>query len=272
MKNKTRLDTLLVHRGLFDSRSRAASSILAGHVRVGGSQERAEKPGTMVPDDIEIAITEQPRFVSRGGLKLERALERFGIVVAGRCCLDVGASTGGFTDVLLQSGAAAVTAVDVGYGQLDWRLRNDERVTVLERVNARELEPPGLPYRADLITVDVSFIGLAKVLPAVTRCAAPTFDLLALVKPQFEVGREYVASGGVVRHASDRLDALVAVGDAARELGLAVHGYCASGVPGPAGNRESFIWCSEAGRRGVDDLVAAAFEAEPGARRERVPG
>jgi 23S rRNA (cytidine1920-2'-O)/16S rRNA (cytidine1409-2'-O)-methyltransferase len=272
MTKKTRLDTLLVQRGLCDSRSRAASAILAGDVRVGASGARASKPGTMLPEDVAIEITEQPRYASRGGLKLQRGIEWFGISVQGRRCLDVGASTGGFTDCLLQAGAAAVIAVDVGYGQLDWKLRNDDRVTVLERRNARELDPADLPYRPDLITVDVSFIGLAKVLPALARCAAPSFDLVALVKPQFEAGREHVAAGGVVRDAGDRLDTLVAVGEAARGLGLAVHAYCSSGLPGPAGNRESFVWVSEGERGGVDDLVAVALEAEPDARPERMAG
>jgi 23S rRNA (cytidine1920-2'-O)/16S rRNA (cytidine1409-2'-O)-methyltransferase len=270
MAGKTRLDTLLVKRGLFVSRSRAAGAVMAGHVRVGAAGGSAAKPGTMVPEDVEVAVEAQPRYVSRGGLKLERALACFRVEVTGRHCLDVGASTGGFTDCLLQAGAAAVTAVDVGYGQLDWKLRSDERVTVLERRNVRELAPEDLPYRPDLITVDVSFIGLAKVLPALARCAAPRFDLLALVKPQFEIGRERVGSGGVVRSADDRLKALVSVGEAARQVGLAVHRYCGSGLPGPAGNRESFIWCSEQERSGVEDLVAAALEAEPDGRPERV--
>lgn len=270
MSQKTRLDTLLVQRGLFDSRNRAATSVLAGHVRLGAAAERAIKPGTVVPDDIEITLEEQPRFVSRGGLKLERALACFGITPAGRRCLDIGASTGGFTDCLIQLGAAAVTAVDVGYGQLDWKLRGDKRVTVLERRNARDLDPADLPYRPDLITVDVSFIGLGNVFPAIQRCASPSFDLLALVKPQFEVGREQVGSGGVVRGAPERHGALVSVGAAARELGLSVQGYCSSGLPGPAGNRESFIRCREGERAGVDDLAAAALEAEPDAVPESV--
>jgi 23S rRNA (cytidine1920-2'-O)/16S rRNA (cytidine1409-2'-O)-methyltransferase len=264
-KTRTRLDALLVRRGLFESRSRAASSVLAGQVRLGTKAEPAAKPGKMVPEDIEIALEEEPRFVSRGGLKLERALDCFGIDVASRRCLDVGASTGGFTDCLLQRGAAAVTAVDVAYGQLDWKLRSDERVTVVERLNARDLTPGELSYRPDLITVDLSFIGLAKVLPALSRCTASRFDLLALVKPQFEIGRERVGRGGVVRGASDRLETLVAVGNAALRLGFSVHGFCSSGLPGPAGNRESFILCREGERPGVEDLIAAALEAEPDA-------
>jgi 23S rRNA (cytidine1920-2'-O)/16S rRNA (cytidine1409-2'-O)-methyltransferase len=264
MPEKVRLDRLLVTRGLFDSRSSAAGSVLAGEVRIGDGT-RADKPGMLVPDDIGIRLLERPRYVSRGGVKLENALSRFGIEVAGRKCLDVGASTGGFTDCLLQAGANHVVAVDVAYGGLDWRIRNDERVTVLERCNARDLKPSDLPYAPDLMTVDVSFIGLAKILPAIVACAAHGFDLVALVKPQFEVGRERVGKGGVVRDAKDRLDALVSVGETARGLGLSVRGYCPSGLPGPAGNLESFIWCTEAGRDGVDDIRLAARRAEPGA-------
>jgi 23S rRNA (cytidine1920-2'-O)/16S rRNA (cytidine1409-2'-O)-methyltransferase len=263
MSQKLRLDHLLVKRGLFESRSRAAGSVLAGEIRIGADGARAEKPGMLVPEDIGVNVRERPRYVSRGGLKLERALSVLEIEVAGRRCLDVGASTGGFTDCLLKAGAAHVVAVDVAYGELDWKIRGDERVTVLERRNARDLDRGELPYSPDLIAVDVSFIGLAKVLPAVAGCAAPAFDLLALVKPQFELGRERVGKGGVVREARHRLDALVSVGEAARRLGLPVHGYCSSGLPGPAGNRESFIWCTEIARGGVDDLRSAAREAEP---------
>jgi 23S rRNA (cytidine1920-2'-O)/16S rRNA (cytidine1409-2'-O)-methyltransferase len=177
----------------------------------------------------------------------------------------VGASTGGFTDVLLQRGAQSVIALDVAYGELHWRLRNDERVTVIERRNARSLDPGELPYAPDLIVADVSFISLAKVLPAVIGAAANSFDLLALVKPQFEVGRERVGKGGVVRSADERRAALVSVGEFAHEeLGLSVLGYAASGLPGPAGNRESFVWLAEPGRQGaLDNVEAAARRAEP---------
>jgi 23S rRNA (cytidine1920-2'-O)/16S rRNA (cytidine1409-2'-O)-methyltransferase len=263
MPEKLRLDRLLVRRGLFDSRSSAAGSVLAGEVRLGNEGTPADKPGMLVPEDIGISVLERPRYVSRGGVKLENALLEFDLDDASRRCLDVGASTGGFTDCLLQKGAAHVVAVDVAYGELDWRIRNDERVTVLERRNARELKRHDLPFAPDLLTVDVSFIGLAKVLPALRACAAEEFDLLALVKPQFEVGRERVGKGGVVREAEDRLDALVSVGEAAEDLGLSVRGYCASGLPGPAGNLESFIWCTESARPGVDDLRSAALAAEP---------
>jgi 23S rRNA (cytidine1920-2'-O)/16S rRNA (cytidine1409-2'-O)-methyltransferase len=260
---RRRLDALLVERGLFESRSKASAAVLAGDVHLGRGRRRAEKPGTLVPEEVEVQVKAPPRYVSRGGTKLQHALACFGMSPLDRLSLDVGASTGGFTDCLLQGGAARVVALDVGYGELDWKLRQDPRVTAIERTNARFLEPELLPYAPDLITIDVSFIGLAKVLPAVAGCAAGRFDLIALVKPQFELGPERVGKGGVVRVANDRLEALVRAGEAARAAGLAVRGYCASGLPGPAGNRESFIWCADAAQAGVDDLVAAALRAEP---------
>jgi 23S rRNA (cytidine1920-2'-O)/16S rRNA (cytidine1409-2'-O)-methyltransferase len=210
-------------------------------------------------------VAEAPPYVSRGGVKLANALDAFGLDPDGRRALDVGASTGGFTDVLLQRGAEHVIALDVAYGELHWRLRNDERVTVIERRNARSLEPGELPYAPDLVVADLSFISLTKVLPAVVAIAAPRFDLLAMVKPQFEVGRDRVGKGGVVRSAGDRRAALVSVGSFAREeLGLSVLGYATSGLPGPAGNRETFVWLAEAGRDGaVEDLEAAARRVEP---------
>jgi 23S rRNA (cytidine1920-2'-O)/16S rRNA (cytidine1409-2'-O)-methyltransferase len=262
---KQRLDTLLTERGLYESRSRAAAAVLAGDVRLGGDGMRAQKPGQLVAEDVELAVAEAPAYVSRGGVKLANALQSFGIDPAGRHCLDVGASTGGFTDCLLQRGAAAVVALDVAYGELHWQLRQDPRVTVLERSNARALGPAALPFAPDLVVADVSFISLAKALPPALACAPPEFDCLAMVKPQFELGRGRVGKGGVVRSADDRREALVAVGELAREkLGLSVLGYASSGLPGPAGNRESFIWIAEPGREGsVDDLVAAARRVEP---------
>jgi 23S rRNA (cytidine1920-2'-O)/16S rRNA (cytidine1409-2'-O)-methyltransferase len=260
---KTRLDALLVERGLFESRSRAAAAVMAGEVRLGAGGERAQKPGQLVAGDAEVAVDELPGFVSRGGVKLANALDAFGLDPSGRCCLDVGASTGGFTDCLLQRGAEHVIALDVAYGELHWTMRNHPRVTVIERVNARALEPGELPYPPDLITVDVSFISLTKVLPALLACAATRFDCLALVKPQFEVGRERVGKGGVVRSADDRRSALTSVGECAVGLGYAVLGFTSSGLPGPAGNRESFVWIAESGRGGsVGDLEAAAREVE----------
>jgi 23S rRNA (cytidine1920-2'-O)/16S rRNA (cytidine1409-2'-O)-methyltransferase len=260
---KRRLDTLLAERGLFDSRSRAAAAVIAGDVSVEGRP--AQKPGQLVAENAAVAVAEPPRYVSRAGLKLENALDAFGVDPTGRRALDVGAATGGFTDCLLQRGAAAVIALDVAYGELHWRIRNDPRVTVMERRNARSLDPDELPYAPDLIVADVSFISLTKVLPAVFAAAAPRFDCLALVKPQFEAGRERVGKGGVVRSADHRRAALVSVGEHARSrLGAAVLGYASSGLPGPAGNRESFVWLAEAGRAGAsEDLEAAARRAEP---------
>jgi 23S rRNA (cytidine1920-2'-O)/16S rRNA (cytidine1409-2'-O)-methyltransferase len=261
---KVRLDTLLARRGLFASRARAAASVMAGEVRLGGGGERAAKPGQLVAEDVEVAVDERARFVSRGGIKLANALELTGLDPAGRHCLDVGASTGGFTDCLLQAGAAHVVAIDVAYGELDWSVRTDERVTVLERTNARELTADRLPYAPDVVVADVSFISLAKVLPAVLACCAERFDALAMVKPQFEVGRSKVGKGGVVRSADDRRAALVTVAASAREAGAAVLGFASSGLPGPKGNRETFVWLAEPGRAGaVEDLEAAAREVEP---------
>jgi 23S rRNA (cytidine1920-2'-O)/16S rRNA (cytidine1409-2'-O)-methyltransferase len=260
---KRRLDTLLAERGLYESRSRAAAAVIAGDVSVGGRP--ASKPGELVPDEADVAVAEAPPYVSRGGVKLANALDAFGIDPAGRRALDAGASTGGFTDVLLQRGARSVIALDVAYGELHWRLRNDERVIVVERRNARSIEPGELAYEPDLIVADLSFISLTKVLPALAAVAAPRFDLLAMIKPQFEVGRDRVGKGGVVRSADDRRAALIAVGEFARgELGVSVLGYAPSGLPGPAGNRETFVWLAEPGREGaLEDLDAAARRAEP---------
>jgi 23S rRNA (cytidine1920-2'-O)/16S rRNA (cytidine1409-2'-O)-methyltransferase len=263
--DRVRLDLLLAQRGIFPSRARAAASVMAGEVRVGDHGERAAKPGQLVAADVAVAVDDRPRFASRGGIKLANALDATGLDPAGRRALDAGASTGGFTDCLLQRGAAHVVAVDVGYGELDWALRTDERVTVLERTNARALTPDRLPFRPDLLVADLSFISLAKVLPALLGCAAERFDALLLVKPQFEVGRDRVGKGGVVRSAADRRAALVAVAGSARGLGAAVLGFASSGLPGPKGNRETFAWLAEGGRPGaVDDVEAAAAEVEPG--------
>jgi 23S rRNA (cytidine1920-2'-O)/16S rRNA (cytidine1409-2'-O)-methyltransferase len=240
---------------------------MAGKVRIGGDGRRAEKPGQMVAEDVDLSVDAGEEYVSRGGVKLANALDAFGIDPAGRHALDVGASTGGFTDCLLQRGAEHVVALDVAYGELNWRLRGDPRVTVIERANARALEPDSLPYRPDLIVVDVSFISLTKVLPAVLAAAAGEFDCLALVKPQFELGRERVGKGGVVRSPEDRIEALVSVGDyVTGELGQAVLGFASSGLPGPAGNRESFVWIRPHGDpRTVSGISSAAAGTEAGA-------
>jgi 23S rRNA (cytidine1920-2'-O)/16S rRNA (cytidine1409-2'-O)-methyltransferase len=261
---RVRLDSLLTERGLFPSRSRAAAAVLAGDVHLGPGRRRAEKPGQLVASDVELDVVAPPPYVSRGGTKLANALDALGVDVAGRRALDVGASTGGFTDCLLQRGAAHVVALDVAYGELAMALRDDRRVTVLERVNARALEPAALPYRPDLGVADVSFISLTKVLPAVLACMDERFDALVMVKPQFEVGRERVGKGGVVRDSALRREALLSVAEAARRAGAAVLGFASSGLPGPAGNQETFVWLAEGGRTGaVADLEAAAREVEP---------
>jgi 23S rRNA (cytidine1920-2'-O)/16S rRNA (cytidine1409-2'-O)-methyltransferase len=258
---KARLDAVLAERGLFPSRSAAAGAVRAGEVRLGRDGPRALRPSQLVEPEAELLVDAGPRFVSRGGVKLDNALEALGIDVRGRDCLDVGASTGGFTDCLLQRGAARVAAVDVGFGQLQLKLREDPRVAVVERVNARGLVPADLPFAPRLATIDVSFISLAKVLPAVARCLAPGGEALALVKPQFELGRERVRKG-VVREAADRREAILSVALAARELGLPVRGFASSGLPGPKGNRETFVWCGGGGNP-VADLEAAVREVEP---------
>jgi len=252
---KTRIDAVLADRGLFPSRSAAAGAVRAGEVRVGQDGPVALRPSQLVEPDADLIVDVGPRYVSRGGTKLENALEALGIEVDERDCLDVGASTGGFSDCLLQRGAARVIAVDVAYGQLDVRLREDPRVYVIERLNAREMLLSDLPFEPSLATVDVSFISLAKVLPAVARCLAPGGEVLAMVKPQFELGKSRVGRG-VVRDPADRREAILAVAGAARELGLPVGGLASSGLPGPKGNRETFVWCGGQGPK-VEDLEAA---------------
>jgi 23S rRNA (cytidine1920-2'-O)/16S rRNA (cytidine1409-2'-O)-methyltransferase len=259
---RQRLDTLLAERGKFPSRTAAAAAVRAGEVRLGADGPFALKPGQLVEAEADLIVAEGPRFVSRGGIKLENALERLEIDVEGRDCLDVGASTGGFTDCLLQRGAARVAAVDVAHGELDWRLQNDPRVTVIERLNARSLEPADLPFAPSLAAIDVSFISLTKVLAAVAATLSGDAALLALVKPQFELGPERVGKGGVVRAAAARRDALASVAEVARSHGLAVRGFASSGLPGPKGNRESFIWCSHGGES-LADVGAAIAEVEP---------
>jgi 23S rRNA (cytidine1920-2'-O)/16S rRNA (cytidine1409-2'-O)-methyltransferase len=257
---KSRIDAVLAERGLFPSRSAAAGAVRAGEVRVGRDGPVALRPSQLVEPEAQLIVDAGPRYVSRGGTKLENALEALGIDVAGRDCLDVGASTGGFTDCLLQRGAARVAAVDVAYGQIDVGLRTDPRVTVIERLNARALEPADLPFAASLATIDVSFISLTKILPAAARCLAPGGEVLAMVKPQFELGRERVGRG-VVRDAGDRREAILAVAAAARDLGLPIRGFASSGLPGPKGNRETFVWCGGEGPE-VAELEAAASAAE----------
>jgi len=254
---------VIAERGLTRSRARAAEAIRAGRVVIGTGGKKVAKPSELIEPDAELSVTEDRPYVSRGGIKLANALEKLGLDVAGMDCLDVGASTGGFTDCLLQRGAARVIALDVAHGQLEWSLRNDPRVHVIERTNARSLVPGDLPFMPELAAIDVSFISLAKVIPAVAECVAPDGHVLAMVKPQFELGRARVKAG-VVRVASDRREALVLVATAAAELGLAVRGFASSDLPGPKGNRETFVWA----RRGGDGLdpegiKRAALKVEP---------
>ena len=259
---RARLDAELVRRGLARSREQAGELVAAGLVAVAG--QRASKAATQVARDAPITVTESgdPGYVSRGGHKLAGALRAFPeLAVAGRNALDAGASTGGFTDVLLRAGAAHVVAADVGYGQLAWSLRTDPRVTVLDRVNVRALEP--LTPAPDLVVADLSFISLTLVLPALVAVATPEANFVLLVKPQFEVGKGRVGPGGVVREATDRSAAIEKVAGAAAELGLGARGITASPLPGPAGNVEYFLWL----RRGAPPLdaeqVARAIEEGP---------
>jgi 23S rRNA (cytidine1920-2'-O)/16S rRNA (cytidine1409-2'-O)-methyltransferase len=237
---KQRLDLLVVERGLADSRARAQALILAGQVIVG--EQRVDKPGAQVPEDAPLRLKGAPMpYVSRGGLKLKGALDAFGIDVGGRVCADIGASTGGFTDCLLQEGAVRVHAIDVGYGQLHEKLRKDPRVICRERVNARYLSDEDLPEQVGVVVVDVSFISLTQVLPAVLPRLLPGGVLVALVKPQFEVGRERVGKGGVVRDEAARAEAIEKIASFVKDAGLQVLGTVDSSIPGPAGNLEALL-------------------------------
>ncbi|MFO8071449.1 MAG: TlyA family RNA methyltransferase [Polyangia bacterium] len=237
---RVRVDRLLVERGLAPSRERARSLLLAGAVLVDDAP--VSKPGTAVSSEAELRLRgEDNPFVSRGGLKLDAALDELGIDVAGTTILDIGASTGGFTDCCLQRGAARVFAVDVGTNQLAWSLRNDERVTCLERLNARRLEPGILPGPAELAVIDVSFISIELLLEAVVSCLKPDGAVLAMVKPQFEAGREAVGKGGVVRDPEVREAAVRKVIRCAESLGMKVSGRADSRLPGPKGNVEVFV-------------------------------
>jgi 23S rRNA (cytidine1920-2'-O)/16S rRNA (cytidine1409-2'-O)-methyltransferase len=255
---RPRADWLLVERGLCASRQEAARLILAGKVRTG--DRRIEKPGTFLPADAPLAVAGPSHpYVSRGGVKLRHALEVFQVDPRGRVCLDVGASTGGFTDCLLQAGARLVIAVDVGYGQLAARLRQDPRVHVLERTNIRSLDPSRLPARPDLATIDVSFISLRLVMPSVVRLLDPPREMVALVKPQFEVGKGQVGKRGVVRDAALHRAVLEGVARTATTLALHVAGMAASPLLGPMGNREFLVHIrSEQTRADVPVMIAGA--------------
>lgn len=246
---KQRLDVLLTERQLCDSRQQAQRLIRAGEVTV--NHQVIDKPGTEVNVEAKIAIRQKSPYVSRGGEKLAKAIAHFNIPVVGRVCLDGGISTGGFTDCLLQAGASHVYGVDVGYGQVAWSLRQDQRVTLLERTNLRHLEPATLYGEAsdrpwpDLGVVDVSFISLVKILPALDRLLASPKELLLLVKPQFEVGRDRVGKHGVVREAKDQAQAIWQVWEAAQTLGWHYRGATWSPITGPAGNVEYLLWLSQ---------------------------
>lgn len=271
---RRRLDAELVRRGLARSREQAVELIVAGRVTVGG--QAAKKAATQVETSAAIVVAEAANgvdeYASRGGHKLAGALAAFvprGLVVSGRRCLDAGASTGGFTDVLLRAGARQVVAVDVGYGQLVWRLRNDPRVVVVDRTNVRDLtleQIGGDPV--ELVVGDLSFISLTLVLSALVRCAAPGADLALMVKPQFEVGREHLGSGGVVRDSALHAESVRTVAAAAWKLGVGVLGVTASPLPGPSGNVEYFVWMrAGAPPLDEDELVLAIAQGPAGVRR-----
>jgi 23S rRNA (cytidine1920-2'-O)/16S rRNA (cytidine1409-2'-O)-methyltransferase len=236
--HRIRADELVVEQGLAESRSKAKALILAREVRHG--DRVIQKPGEMVDSAIELTLRDKPPFVSRGGLKLAHALDTFGIDVDGIIAADLGASTGGFTDCLLQRGAARVYAIDVGYGQLDYRLRVDRRVVVMERVNARYLE--SLPEKVAFVCIDVSFIGLGHILPATARLLTDDGQCIALIKPQFEAGRNAVGKGGVVRDDAIRSETVLKVARIAEQYGFGVRGLTRSPITGPAGNVEFLVW------------------------------
>jgi 23S rRNA (cytidine1920-2'-O)/16S rRNA (cytidine1409-2'-O)-methyltransferase len=254
---KTRLDTLLVTQGIAPSRERARAIILAGLVRVDGAA--ASKAGVQVRPDAAITLVKPDHpYVGRGGVKLAHALDAFGIPVAGREALDIGASTGGFTDVLLRRGAPRVTAWDVGRGQIDWRLRTDARVVVIEGRNARSLVPEDLPGPADIVTIDVSFISLTAILPRVPAVLRPGADVVALVKPQFEAGRAEVGKKGLVRDPAVHARVIARVTDAATSTGLVRVGMSPSPITGATGNQEFFLHLkarrdADASERGAHD-------------------
>lgn len=261
---RERLDRLLMERGLVSSREEAVRLILAGRVRVAG--ERVDKAGRSVAVEAPIEVEATRAFVSRGGAKLADALEAFGVSAQGRVCLDVGASTGGFTHCLLQRGARRVYAVDVGTGQLDARLRGDSRIVLMEKVNARHLVAEAFSPRPDLATVDVSFISLEKVLPAVMACVGPAGEVVALAKPQFEVGRGRVGKGGVVRDPVAHRAVLTRLARFALLRGWHVLGVTASPLKGPKGNREFFLYLSLAGHTppALESLIARVVDERDG--------
>ncbi len=265
-QSRHRLDKVLVERGFFDTRSRASAALLAGHVLVEGSSER--NAGRRVAPDVMVEVVEDPVYVSRGGFKLQRAFDAFDLDAAGKVALDAGASTGGFTDCLLQNGAALVIAVDVGYGQFSWKLRQDQRVTVIERYNIRYLDCKDLPAPPELATLDLSFISLKKALPAVIKCLSPGFKVVMLVKPQFEAGRGKVGKGGVVRDAGVHREVLLSIWQFAERSGLVVGGLVESPVRGAKGNIEYLMYLID----GAGPEVLNEARAAPGVGKEQVIG
>jgi 23S rRNA (cytidine1920-2'-O)/16S rRNA (cytidine1409-2'-O)-methyltransferase len=261
MPTRVRIDRLLVDRGLIESREKATKLILAGDVFVDG--ERVDKPGALVSPEADLELRGRSPYVSRGGEKLVHALDQFGVGVDGRICIDIGASTGGFTDCLLQRGAARVYAIDVGTGQLDARLRRDPRVVVMEKTNARSLDPRVFADQPSLAVVDVSFISLEKVLPAVFGVLAPRGEVVALVKPQFEVGRDAVGKGGVVRDPALHRAVVARLARYAVLRGWHVLGVTASPLRGPKGNREFFLYLSAHGKTAanIESMISRSVEA-----------
>jgi 23S rRNA (cytidine1920-2'-O)/16S rRNA (cytidine1409-2'-O)-methyltransferase len=259
MMEKMRIDVYLVERGHAESREKARSLVMAGAVLVDGRV--CDKPGTMVSEKQSISVRLSNEFVSRGGKKLQKALDSFGISLSGKVAIDVGASTGGFTDCMLRSGAAFVYAVDVGYGQLAWRLRQDERVCVMERQNARYLEPGMFDKPISFASIDVSFISLKLILPSVMRVMSAPYIIAALIKPQFEAGRERVGKKGVVRDKAVHLDVIGHILSFAQELGLAVCGLDFSPIRGPEGNIEYLICLKDSGASSPFDVTQVVESA-----------
>ncbi len=276
MPRRLRLDAELVRRGLARSREQASELVAAGRVKVGGVV--AAKPATAVTTDVALVVSDdpgRPDFVSRGGHKLAGALEAFGplgLEIAGRRCLDAGASTGGFTDVLLRAGASEVVAADVGYGQLAWSLRSDARVTVHDRCNVRELTSEAIGGPVDVVVADLSFISLALVLDAFARVSRPDADWALMVKPQFEVGKDRVGRGGVVRDAQLRGESVAAVARSASQRGWGARAVTTSPLPGPSGNIEYFLWLRRGPTRLTDEDIHTEVRrtAALGAPGERV--
>ena len=264
MARRSRLDAELVRRGLARSREHAVTLIAEGRVAIAGAA--ATKPATGVEAGTPVVVRtdpDQPSWVSRGAHKLLGALDAFGVAVDGRRALDAGASTGGFTEVLLSRGAAEVVAVDVGYGELAWSLRNDDRVKVHERTNVKTLTPEAIDCQVDLVVADLSFISLRLVLPAIVACARDDAELLPMVKPQFEIGRERLGAGGVVRDPEHRVQTVLDVAHAAASLGWGTAGVVASPLPGPAGNVEFFLWLRRDAGPPQEEQVRRAVEEGP---------